>query len=66
MINSDWLEGAFVVRNEGFEYDSNKEESSTRKTVVTAQKYCDFAEQHIDQSTYFNPFSTCLITGQAG
>jgi len=55
MINPDWLEGTLVVKNEGLDYDAEEEDYNARKTLVTAQKYRDFAAHHPNQTTYFQP-----------
>ncbi len=55
MIKPEWLEGTFVVKNEGLDYSRDQDEYSARKTVITLHRYRDFAAQHPDQSTYFQP-----------
>jgi hypothetical protein len=55
MINPDWLENTFVVKNEGLEYNLRDDSYSSNKTLVTLHKYREFAAQHPDQSTYFQP-----------
>lgn len=55
MINPNWLEGTFVVKNEGLDYDTEEEDYNARKTLVTALKYRDFAAHHPNQTTYFQP-----------
>ncbi|MDQ6659372.1 MAG: AAA family ATPase [Chloroflexota bacterium] len=54
MINPAWLEGTFVVRNQGIDY-SDEDAYIARNTEVTAEKYRSFAANHPDQSTYFKP-----------
>lgn len=55
MINPAWLEGAFVVKNEGLEYDDNYENYDAANTEITLHKYRDFAVKHPNQTTYFQP-----------
>jgi len=55
MINPNWLENTFVVKNEGLEYSSNDDGYSARKTTITLHKYRTFAAQHPEQATYFQP-----------
>ncbi|MDQ5824041.1 MAG: ATP-binding protein [Chloroflexota bacterium] len=60
MINPDWLEGTFVVRNEGLDYESEDDTYNAGKTLITLEKYRNFAAQHPDQSTYFQPILDVL------
>src|SRR5262249_2490045 len=55
MINPEWLEGTYVVKNEGLDYTSNEDEYNyiARKTSIIIKKYRQFAIQHLDQTTYF-------------
>lgn len=55
MINPEWLEGAFVVKNEGLEYNDNYENYDAANTEITLHKYRDFAVKHPNQTTYFQP-----------
>lgn len=55
MINPAWLEGTYVVKNEGLDYEADDDTYNAKKTVVTLQKYREFAAQHPDQTTYFQP-----------
>lgn len=55
MINPNWLEGAFVVKNEGLDYDSEDENYNAKKTFISLYKYRTFAANHPDQTTYFQP-----------
>ncbi len=54
MINPDWLEGTYVVRNEGVDYEAD-EDFNAKKTLITLEKYRKFAATHPNQSTYFQP-----------
>lgn len=59
MINPDWLEGTYVVKNEGLDYDS-EDDYSARNTQVTLTKYREFAAKHPNQTTYFQPILDVL------
>jgi AAA ATPase-like protein len=54
MVNPDWLEGTFVVKNEGVDY-SGDEDYTARQTLITLHKYRTFAAAHPNQATYFQP-----------
>jgi predicted ATP-dependent endonuclease of OLD family len=60
MINPNWLEGAYVVRNEGLDYESEDDDYNARKTLITLDKYRNFAVRHPDQTTYFQPILDVL------
>jgi energy-coupling factor transporter ATP-binding protein EcfA2 len=55
MVNPDWLEGAWVVKNEAMSYDPAVEDFHARKSVVTLHRYREFAANHPNQATYFQP-----------
>jgi energy-coupling factor transporter ATP-binding protein EcfA2 len=55
MIKPEWLEGAFVVRNEGLDYGEEDQEYTSRRTLITLHKYREFAAKHPNQTTYFQP-----------
>jgi predicted ATPase len=59
MINPNWLEGAFVVRNEGLDYEA-EDEFSARSTVITLERYRTFVSQHPNQTTYYQPILEVL------
>lgn len=59
MINPDWLEGTYVVKNEGLDYES-EDDYSARNTQVTLTKYRAFAAKHPNQTTYFQPILDVL------
>lgn len=71
MINPVWLEGAYVVKNEGLEaaytvknaglnYAAEYDTYDASKTIVKLQRYREFASQHPDQSPYFQPILDVL------
>lgn len=55
MINPAWLEGTFVVKNEGLDYDYSYENYDAANTEITLHKYREFAVKHPNQTTYFQP-----------
>jgi hypothetical protein len=59
MINPEWLEGAFVVKNEGLDYN-DEEEFTSRRTLVSLTKYREFVAKYPNQTTYFQPILDVL------
>ncbi|MBZ5638255.1 MAG: ATP-binding protein, partial [Acidobacteriia bacterium] len=56
LIKPEWLDGAFVVRNEGLHYAADEDDQYTAKrTLITVTRYREFAVQHPQQTTYFQP-----------
>ncbi len=55
LINPDWLESTFVVRNEGLEYGSETSDYSAQKTNITVTPYRRFVATHPDKTSYFKP-----------
>jgi predicted ATPase len=55
LIKPEWLESAFVVKNLGLDYSKQLEHYSSRQTDITVQRYREFAVQHPNQTTYFQP-----------
>lgn len=58
LINSSWLEGAFIIRNKALDYKTIDYDSS--KTVIEAIPYRQFVAQYPDQETYFKPILDSL------
>lgn len=54
LISPDWLDNAFVVKNEALKYGA-EDQYSARNTNVVVQRYRQFAANHPDQTTYFQP-----------
>ena len=48
MINPEWLETTYVVKNEGLDYglDDDEYHYTAKKTVITLTKYREFAREH--------------------
>lgn len=59
MINPEWLEGTYVVKNEGLDYEDEDNYNATN-TNITLTKYRKFAVSHPDQTTYFQPILDVL------
>jgi hypothetical protein len=60
LINPDWLEGTFVVRNEGLDYDAETTDYSARKTNITVTPYRQFVVAHPDQTSFYKPILDVL------
>lgn len=59
LINPEWLETAFVVRNEAITYDES-DDFRAANTQITIHRYRDFVAKHPDQTTYFKPILDVL------
>lgn len=55
LVNPNWLEGTYVVKNEGLDYDAEEDNYNAKNTSVTLHKYRNFAANHPNQTTYFQP-----------
>ncbi len=55
LINPDWLEQTFVVRNKGADVGRDDLSLTARQTDIAIEKYRVFASAHPDQSQYFQP-----------
>jgi predicted ATP-dependent endonuclease of OLD family len=60
LINPKWLEGTFVVRNEGLDYDKDADQYTARNTNIALDKYRTFANQHPNKVTYIQPILDVL------
>lgn len=60
LINPDWLENAYVVRNTGLTYEEGDDDYSSPSTKVAVERYRSFVAQHPDQTTYFQPILDVL------
>ncbi len=59
LISPEWLDNAFVVKNEGLSYDA-EDHYAVRNTNIVVERYRAFASLHPDQSTYFQPILDVL------
>ena len=60
MINPHWLENTYVVRNRGFDFDSDITDYTSKRTDITIERYRSFANKHPDQTRYFQPILDVL------
>jgi predicted ATP-dependent endonuclease of OLD family len=60
LINPLFLEGAYVVRNEGLDYSGPYEKYSARSTKIEIERYRTYAVSHPNQTTYFQPILDVL------
>lgn len=58
LIKSEWLEGAFIVRNKALNYEVVNYDSS--KTDIEAIPYRQFVARYPNQETYFKPILDSL------
>jgi hypothetical protein len=55
LVNPDWLEQTFVVRNKGADPSADLLDLTARQTDIGIEKYRVFAAAHPEQSQYFQP-----------
>ena len=60
LINPHWLENTYVVRNKGFDFDSDIIDYNAKRTDVTIDRYRSFVNKHPDQTRYFQPILDVL------
>lgn len=60
LINSTLLEGAYIVKNKAVDYEETSLDFDAQKTDITATPYKQFAAEHPDQHTYFQPILDTL------
>lgn len=60
LINPEWLESTYVVRNENLDYGSEPDNYNARKTRIALYRYRDFVAKHPNQTTYFKPILDVL------
>lgn len=59
LINPKWLENTFVIKNEAIDYEK-EEEFKLRNTDIKINKYREFATNHPNQTSYFQPILEVL------
>ncbi|MCW8310171.1 AAA family ATPase [Sphingobacterium sp. InxBP1] len=59
LINPQWLESTFVIKNEAIDYE-NEEDFNSKNTKIKVSKYREFAVKHPNQSNYFQPILEVL------
>lgn len=69
LINPNWLENAFICRNETMNYDVKDMTSYTdNKAKITVTAYREFANKYPNKTTYFQPvldvlnYRPCLLS----
>jgi hypothetical protein len=60
LIKPDWLDGAYVVRNEGLQYGITDEDYTAKRTLISLTRYREFAVKYPHQTTYFQPILDVL------
>lgn len=62
LINPDWLENAFVVKNSGLTYDATDFGYTSRSasTKIEVRRYRSFVARHKNQTTYYQPILDVL------
>jgi hypothetical protein len=60
MIDPDWLEQTYVVRNRGLDTDADLVDYTAKRTDIAMDRYRTFAASHPDQSRYFQPILDVL------
>lgn len=59
LINPKWLENTYVIKNDAIDYD-NENEYSAKNTNIKISKYRDFATNHKNQTSYYQPILEIL------
>lgn len=59
LINPDWLNSAYIIKNKGLEYKEDEDFNST-KTEIEAYKYKQFVSSYPKQTSYFQPILDVL------
>ncbi len=59
LINPKWLENTFVIKNEAIDYDK-EENFKSKNTDIRISKYREFAVNHPNQTSYFQPILEVL------
>ncbi|HEY9620920.1 MAG TPA: AAA family ATPase [Crinalium sp.] len=59
LINPQWLESAFIVRNKALEYEDD-DIDSFEPTNIEVQRYRAFVSHHPNQHTYYQPILDVL------
>lgn len=60
LINPHWLENTYIVRNDGFDFDTAITDYTASRTDITIERYRTFANRHPDQTRYFQPILDVL------
>jgi len=60
LINPEWLETTFVVKNEGLNTGNEINDYSAKKSNIIAQKYREFVATHPSETNYYQPILDVL------
>ena len=60
LINPLWLENTYIVRNRGFDFDSDILDYNSKRTDITIERYRSFANKYPNQTRYFQPILDVL------
>ncbi len=60
LINPEWLESVFVVKNEGLKYGKDEINYNANKTDISVTRYREFAVKHPNQTDYYRPILDVL------
>jgi AAA ATPase domain len=60
MIDPEFLDATYVVRNEGLGYESTDDAYSSKRTKINATKYRSFVSKHPDKTNYYKPILDVL------
>lgn len=60
LINPEWLEGTFVIKNEGLDNSGDELDYSAKKTKIKAHKYREFTVRYPHQTNYYRPILDVL------
>jgi hypothetical protein len=60
LINPDWLETTYVVKNSGLDYKTDAATYSSRKTDITVTPYRQFVVTHPNETSYYQPILDVL------
>lgn len=59
LINPKWLENTYVIKNEAIDYE-NETAYNAKNTNIKISKYRDFATNHKNQTSYYQPILEIL------
>jgi predicted ATP-dependent endonuclease of OLD family len=59
LINPDWLESTFIVRNKAIDY-ADEDQFDAKMTDIEIEKYRTFVGKYPDQTSYFQPILDVL------
>lgn len=61
LINPQWLDNAYIIKNEALNYETKiVSDYSAKHTKISATRFRDFVGQHPEQTCYFKPILDVL------